>query len=119
MGTDPAYWRAWRAAHPEYRRREVERSRRRKLELGRGDRRAEYARRRSRAAADATPLAPLYPDLVRGAVVSFVRDELRMDLAQERALAELEGRDPDQAVAKYRGREHAWIRMTIPLADWT
>ena len=41
-----AYHRAWRAAHPEYRHREVERSRRRRAVHGRGDRSAEYTRQR-------------------------------------------------------------------------
>jgi hypothetical protein len=54
------------------------------------------------------PLLPLYPELRSGTRLSFWEDELRMDLAQERALAEMEGRDPDEAVRAYRSRERRW-----------
>jgi hypothetical protein len=40
-----------------------------------------------------------------------------MDLRQEYALAELEGRDPDKAVAAYRTRELEWQRFRLPLFD--
>lgn len=40
--------------------------------------------------------------------MSFWEDELRMDLEQERVLAKLEGRDPDEAVRSYKLRETNW-----------
>lgn len=59
------------------------------------------------------PLLPLFPELQRGTAISFWDDELRMDLAQERALALLEGRDPEDAERAYRAREISWHRLTI------
>lgn len=47
--------------------------------------------------------------------MAFWEDELRMDLAQEAALAELEGRDPAAAVAAYRRRELSWRSLTAPI----
>jgi hypothetical protein len=100
---DPAYWRNWRAAHPEYRERERLRAKKR------GDRTAEYARRNAKRASRAIPeIPPLYPHLQRGKALSFWEDELRLDLAQERALAVLEGRDPDAAARAYAARETNW-----------
>ena len=46
---DAAYYRSWRAAHPAYRDRQKQLRRERRRRTGRGDRSAEYARRRSRA----------------------------------------------------------------------
>lgn len=64
------------------------------------------------------PLPPIYPELNRGTSISFWEDELRMDLAQERALAELEGRNPVAAAKAYWTRENVWIRITCqPLED--
>jgi hypothetical protein len=57
------------------------------------------------------------PELQRGARVAFWDDELRLDLAQEARLAELEGRDPIAAIAAYRGRELAWRAMTCPVLE--
>lgn len=61
------------------------------------------------------PLPPLYPLLQRGARMSFWNDELAKDLAQERHLALLEGRDPEVAVAAYRARETNWAAHIVPL----
>ena len=47
--TTAAYFRAWRAAHPEYRARQNRLRNERRRRLGRGDRSGEYAARRSRA----------------------------------------------------------------------
>lgn len=44
-----AYHRAWRAAHPDYRERQNRLRNERRRRDGRGDRSAEYARRKSRA----------------------------------------------------------------------
>ena len=106
---DAAYYRAWRAAHPEYRKRASKRRQERKRETGRGDRSKEYARRREqRVPVDMSPLPLLYPELQHGKALSFWEDELRIDVEQERALARLEGRDPDEAAKAYRARESAW-----------
>lgn len=81
---------------------------------------AEYARaielhgREARPA----PLPLLMPELQRGARVAFWEDELRLDLAQEARLAELEGRDPARAIAAYRARETSWRAHTAPLEAW-
>ncbi len=40
-----------------------------------------------------------------------------MDLRQERALAELEGCDPDEAAKSYRQRELGWWHHTAPLVE--
>jgi hypothetical protein len=47
--------------------------------------------------------------------VSWWHTELAMDLEQERELARLEGRDPEDAVARYRARELRWFNLTVPL----
>src|SRR5262245_42374941 len=117
---DAAYYRAWRAAHPEYRARQVRlRNERRRLH-GRGDRAAEYAARRGR------PIPPL-PGLhhghalferARGIVgartttLVSLADPLYDDLVAEATLALLEGADPAEAVRRYRAREAAFGRVT-------
>lgn len=111
---DPAYWRNYRASHPEYAASDRDRSRVRKARAPRGDRSAEYAARRSRAT-PVMPLGILFPDLAHGSAMSFWEDELRMDLAQEAALARLERRDVEVAVEAYRRREMAWRAITVPL----
>jgi hypothetical protein len=112
---DPGYFRAWRRRHPEY----VERERARLAKRDRTgqDRTAERARARARAkpATPSEPILPVYPALQHGRAVSFWEDELRIDLAQERALAELEGRDPAAAVRAYRLRETQWMQRTVPI----
>lgn len=113
---DPAYWRKWRAAHPAYRDRERDRLRRRDR-TDRGDRSAEYAKRNAaRASRAAAPLGELFPDLVRGSSLLFVEEDLARDVRQERALAELEGRDPEHAEKAYRSRERR--ERHLPLAAW-
>lgn len=112
---DAAYYRRWRAAHPEYRTRENERSHQRRLTVPRGDRTGEYARRRSRAAEEPGPLPELFPDLVRGAVLVFREEELARDMRQEEWLAILEGRDPEEAAARYKAWETTWWHHTAPL----
>ena len=114
---DPAYFRKYRAAHPEYAARDRARNRVRKAKRSRGDRSAEYAKRNAQRSKPVhEPLPQLYPELNSGKAIAFWEDELRMDLAQERALAELEGRDPDRAAAEYRGREINWFRHTVPIS---
>jgi hypothetical protein len=109
---DAAYWRTYRAAHRE-RLCAQQRERRQAKPRVRGDRSAEYARRRSRAC-PVPDLPALFPHIRHGAVLSFWEEELRMDLEQERALATLEGRCPDAAARLYRSRETAWHHVTAP-----
>lgn len=100
---DAAYHRAYRVAHRD----EINARDRARRARGRvrGDRTIEYAKRPSRAA---TPLPTLYPETQHGRSVAFWEDELRLDLAQEAVLAEIEGRDPVEAVAVYAARETDW-----------
>jgi hypothetical protein len=109
MSRDPAYWRAWRATHPEYRERERLATIARHARRIRTDRSVEYARRTSRAVPRLEPLPG------HGVRIAFWEDELRLDLAQERHLAILEGRDPDLAARIYRTRELIWHRITTTL----
>lgn len=109
---DPNYWKKWRAEHPEYAARQNELRRARRAINGRGNRAVEYAKRASRAVLK-PPL--LFPQLRHGTLVSYWDEELRMDLEQERALAVLEGRDPDKAAKEYRARETKFSRLTAPL----
>ena len=111
---DPDYWKRWRAAHPEYRQREAERSRARKQAMTPEERRRDRGRRKPVPPIE--PLPPLFPGLQRGAAIAFWDDELRMDLAQERALAELEGADPDLAAREYGKREMDWFHFTVPIS---
>lgn len=78
---------------------------------------AEYARSLELhpAVASPEPMPLLMPELQHGVAIAFWEDELRLDLAQEGRLAELEGRDPTQAVAAYRARERDWLHHTAPL----
>ena len=122
---DPAYYRAWRAAHPEYRARQIRlRNERRRLH-GRGDRSAEYAARMSRAI---PPLPGLHHghalfDRARHVVgprtttLVSLADPLYDDLVAEATLALLEGADPADAVRRYRAREAAFGRVTRPLIE--
>jgi len=109
---DAAYYRAWRAAHPDYRKRNAERLARRRKSLTPEQRRKERGVRRPVQRPE--PLPPLYPSLQHGTAVSFWEDELRLDLAQEAWLAALEGADPQTAVTAYRRRELAWRHHTCP-----
>lgn len=111
----PAEW--WR----EYRRRRAaslrayNKARRQQPKLKAQRRAAEIRRRARRREEQSHPLPLLMPHLQRGAALSFWDDELRLDLAQEAALAELEGRDPREAVQAYLARENAWRKITVPL----
>lgn len=82
----------------------------------RTEERAKYVRP-SRATASDEPLPILYPELQHGKHYAFWDDELRLDLAQERALAILEGYDPDRRVAAYRARETAWRFYAAPVTE--
>lgn len=114
---DAEYFRRWRAAHPEYRKRDnAERKRRRRQAGPRRDRSAEYARRNAaRRIGLPEPLPELFPDLVRGSALLFREEDLARDLRQEAELARLEGRDPDAAVRSYAARERAWWLYAAPI----
>ena len=123
--TTAAYFRAWRAAHPEYRARQNRLRNERRRRLGRGDRSAEYAGRRSRA-------LPPMPGLHLGhklferarqvvgprrTTLVNLEDPLYDDLVAEATLALLEGRDPKDAVRAYGAQERAFGRVTCPLFE--
>ena len=115
---DPDYFRKYRAAHPEYAERDRAYRRQRKTRAPRPDRTAEYAKRNAqRMTTPYEPLPLLYPHLQYGKAVAFWDDELRLDLEQERALAEWEGRDPAEAVRAYRARERNWYEHAGWLPD--
>ncbi len=123
--TSAAYYRAWRAAHPEYRTRQNRLRNERRRRCGRGDRSAEYAGRPSRA-------IPPMPGLHLGhrlferarqivgprrTTLVNLEDPLYDDLVAEATLALIEGRDPEDAVRAYGARERAFGRVTCPLLD--
>jgi hypothetical protein len=129
-----AYHRAWRAAHPEYRAREVERSRQRRALHGRGDRSAEYARQRERRAIARRVLSgengivetshPLL-EAAREVALDQVRPDRRSvlfrpmfeDAVSEALVAIVAGEDPVPAVHRYLAAERAWLSRTAPLLD--
>lgn len=120
-----AYYRAWRAAHPEYRARQNRLRAERRRRQGRGDRSAEYARRRSRAI---PPIPPLHVghelfDRARRIIgprlsaLTTLHDPLYDDLLSEATLAMIEGRDPQEAVRAFAAQERAYGRITLPLFE--
>ena len=103
---DAAYYVAYRAAHRERINAQRREQRSHKPRV-RGDRSAEYTKRRETSACN-DPLPALYPELQHGVAVSFWEDELRMDLAQEHALLNamgVRGKDRQEYLARYRTRE--------------
>ena len=120
-----AYHRAWRAAHPDYRERQNRLRNERRRRDGRGDRSAEYARRKSRAIPPIPPkhLGHQLFELARRIVgpqqttLVTLQDPLHEDLLSVATLALLEGRDPADAVVRYRARERAFGRITCPLLE--
>jgi hypothetical protein len=130
-----AYHRAWRAAHPEYRAREVERSRQRRALHGRGDRSAEYARQREHRAltrrlrsGDNGTIQANHPllEAARAVALGQVRPDRRSvlfrptyeDAVSEAVLAIVVGEDPVPAVRRYLSAERAWLSRTAPLLDY-
>jgi hypothetical protein len=103
-----AYLADWRRRH-----RDQENARKAKLRALPGWRAAHEPERHQPL--DTTPLPLLMPELQHGNAIAFWEDELRLDLAQERELARLEGRDPAAAIAAYRSRELNWRGHTAPL----
>ena len=120
-----AYFRAWRAAHPEYRARQNRLRNERRRRYGRGDRSTEYANRQSRAIPP-IPGLHLGHDLFekarrivgprRGTLVAL-EDPLYDDLLSEATLALVEGRDPHDAIRRYSAKERAFARVTCPLLN--
>lgn len=125
------YFRAWRAAHPDYRRREVARTARRRAD-GREDRTAEYrnaSRKRTQARAEVQPLEEIPPLHVGHPIFEAARelvgptrsgltvylDPMHEDLLSEAVVALLAGEDPVAAVRRFRSGEHAWRRVTAPI----
>ena len=122
---DAAYYRAWRAAHPEYRARQNQRRAERRGRFGRGDRTAEYARRRSRAVPSIPPMHAghvLFEQArrivgPRRTTLVALHDPLHDDLLSEATLALIEGRDPHEAIRVFRSRERAYGQVTCPLFE--
>ena len=123
--SNAAYFRAWRAAHPEYRARQNRLRNERRRSKGRGDRSTEYAARRSRAM---PPMPGLHHghtlferarEIVgpRSTTLVNLADPLYDDLVAEATLALIEGRDPNHAVRAYGARERAFGRVTCPLYE--
>jgi len=122
---DAAYYRSWRAAHPEYRERQNRLRAERRKRDGRGDRGREYASRRSRAIppVPAMHLGHELFDTARRVVgprrtgLVALYDPLYDDLVSEATLALIEGRDPEDAVRRYGSAERSFGRVTCPLLD--
>ena len=135
---DAAYFRSWRADHPEYRRRESERSRLRRLADARGhhgdDRTTEYVRQRERRAEQRAIARgdngwpdsshPIL-DAAREVASRFVRPDRRStvytttydDAVSEAVLALVAHADPQAAVKAFMQSENAWTWHTAPLFD--
>lgn len=122
---DAAYYRAWRASHPEYRARQNRLRNERRRRRGRGDRRVEYAQRPSRTLAGLPGLHLGHDLFVQARRVvgpqrtslDTLHDPLHEDLLSEATLAILEGRNPVEAVQRYGARERSFGRVTCPLSD--
>jgi hypothetical protein len=122
---DAAYYRAWRAAHPQYRARQNHLRTERRRRQGRGDRSAEYAMRASRAIPP-VPAMHIGHDLFeearrivgpRRTSLTTLYDPLYDDLLSEATLALIEGRDPVSAIRHYRSSERSFGRVTCPLDE--
>ena len=109
-----AYYRAWRAAHPEYRAREALRSARRK------------ARQRVTVVDEPPPTHPVLEQARQvvgplhagqGRAYRFPSEVMHEELICEAALAICEGKDPCEAVKAFRKREAQWLKVTTWLAD--
>ncbi|HEY4189710.1 MAG TPA: hypothetical protein VGM28_04745 [Candidatus Limnocylindrales bacterium] len=122
---DAAYFRAWRAAHPEYRARQNRIRNERRRRHGRGDRSAEYATRPSRSIPQVPGLHLGHSLFERARQIVGPRrtslvtlaDPLYDDLVSEATLALIEGRDPSEAVRAYGAQERAFGRVTCPLLE--
>jgi hypothetical protein len=122
---DAAYFRAWRATHPEYRARQNRLRNERRRRHGRGNRSIEYAARRSRAIPPVTAMH-LGHDLFeqarrivgpRRGSLTMLYDPLYDDLLSVATLALIEGRDAEDAVRRYRSSEASFGRVTCALLE--
>ena len=119
--TSPDYWRQWRATHPAYRERELERARAR--------RRAGYRSpktRRTRVVAEPIQVAPhpllawaqeLAAGLVREDGRARLSDELYPDVVGEILLAKLERQDPVARATTWLRSERSWRHHLTPLLE--
>lgn len=116
------WWRDYRARNRERVNATARAGKKRRRALMTPEERRKARGTKPRRPRDTALLPQLYEHLRRGRTISFWQDELAMDLAQEHVLAELEGRDPEKAVAEYRAREVGWTYATKPLiepgAEW-
>jgi hypothetical protein len=130
---DAAYYRAWRAAHPEYRARQNGlRNARRRLN-GRSDRPALPVRVRARPRSEPPPVPEINQVDLRhalyergvsivggfrkpqGGTFVFASELIHAEAIQVAVLAILERRDPRKAVAAFKTREYGWLRSTRSL----
>jgi hypothetical protein len=117
---DAEYWREYRRKNKE-RLREYNRERRKQPKVKAQRVQQEIRRRaRRRGELDTSPLPSLHPHLKPpspGKEYIFWSEDLMHDLEQERELARLEGRDPDEAARRYRNRELLYHRETTRLFE--
>ena len=123
---DAAYYRAWRAAHPDYLARERERMRARKRSLTPAQRRTERGPER-RCVVPCEPIPPLHCgcdmfDHAKSiAKVSngyrFLEHPYYDDLVSEIVLALLEKRSAAKARRDFLDLELAWLRRVIQVRD--
>jgi hypothetical protein len=123
------YYRKWRAAHPEYKKRQNELRNERRKKRGRGDRSAEYRRRaetRLRRSADNGWLAE--SSLIRAATAIVMSrkkpdrrttlwDDTHEELVCVVTLALCEGTDPGEAMTTFMKDKWAWDYRRLPIND--
>ena len=122
---DAAYYRAWRASHPEYRERERHRKRERRHRMTPMERRQDRGRKKP-IIHDPLPALHLGSDIFDHAkrLARFSHGyevwehPFYDDLIGEIVLALVEGRSPTQARRDFLGREYDWQRNTISLRAW-
>lgn len=129
---DAAYYRRWRAQHPEYQERERERSRRRRASGARGDRSGEYRRRRARERAAREAQERLEAEAREHPILTEARDYVRRwsrrkpdtrtavysdvyeEMVAEVVLALCEGRPAYDGLNRATRAERAWYEH-----NWT
>ena len=117
---DAAYYRAWRAAHPDYRKRQNAMRAERRRRHGREH---PVSTRPSRAVPGIPPLHTGHPLFERARAIVGPRqtslvelqDPLYDDLVSVAVVALLERKDPVVAVRRFGSLERMWGRVTAPL----
>jgi hypothetical protein len=121
------YYRQWRAAHPEYRKRQNELRKKRRAEKGREDRQREYANQRvQRRRKNGDNGHLLESSVVRKArelVLQRRKPDIRNDLYNdafedlvgEVVLALCEGKDPGECMDVWTKEDNAWKYRRAPL----